>query len=250
MEIGVCSFFRDSQEFCGTKINQIPKYFQYLNQQESECDGIKLKYYLLEGDSRDNSYEVLQQYSKQYPIHLTKLEIPNNTPVSSAGTDERRKVLSEVGNACLKPAVQEQDLVLWMESDLIPTKDMLYQLLERKSELNWDKTLAISPVAAIKIYNQECFYDGWAFEGINGEKWGLNDLQRFKNYNASLRPMKAIGSCALLNGKVLREENFDFSDGCFPKMCQIGREKGYRIYCDLLATIFHPSQFCLNNRWC
>lgn len=249
MKIGVCSFFRDSEVWINRNINQIDKYFNYLSQQEKLCDDVQLEYFLLEGDSKDNTFDKLKEYSLKYPVNLIKYEVINNSEVSSAGSDDRRKILSEVGNVCLKPAVEKCDYILWMESDLIPYKSMLNQLIDSSQRVNWDKTLGISPVAIIKINKIDCFYDGWAFEGINGEKWGLNDLGKFRNHYALLKEMKTIGSCCLLNGKLLRENNIDFSDGCFPKMCKTARDKGYPVYCNIKCDIYHPSQACINRRW-
>lgn len=247
-KISVCSMFRDSQKWYSKHINQVDVYFANMKSQalDAKCE---LEFFLLEGDSKDDTYLKLEQYSKFYNINLIKKDIGGSGP-SSCGSEQRRKILSDVGNACLIPAIKsDNDLIFWMESDLLPTPGMLKNLLAYSEKPEWEQTGLISPVALILING--CihgFYDGWAFEGIDGEKWDLQHTKKF--CEVKLREMKAIGCAALINANALRKHNITFEDGCFPRMCELLRENGFKLYCDSEIKIWHPSEHgCMEGRW-
>lgn len=204
-------------------------------------------YYLLEGDSKDNTREVIESYRPTHNLFL--LIDQSTTQVGSVVSGERFANLSRIGNLVLNSAkAGNDDLILWMESDLIPQQNMLKELIKWTQDINWNNTLAIAPVPTFDWNGFHQFYDTWAFEGSEGEKWGNQDLMGLMSYRNRLRPMNSIGSCALLNGKLLRKYNIDFGTGCFPELCQQGRRFGLKIYCDTMIKIAHPSQNYFNNR--
>lgn len=247
-KIAICSLFRDSQNWFGKPLNQVEKFFLNMREQE-KLNNVEFTYFLLEGDSTDNTLYAIEQHKKYFNINLIKYDVKGSRP-SSDGSEERRKLLSDVGNKCLNSAIDAGfDYILWSESDLIPHKNMLGSLLEKSKIVDWDKTVAIAPTAIIVLQDKECFYDGWAYEGIDGEKWSVPDLERFLK-GPNPKPMKAIGCAALLNGKLLRENKIDFGDGNFPKLCKTSIDKGFQIWCDTSSIIVHPSQHCYRGRWC
>lgn len=247
IKISVCSMFRDSNNWHGININQVDSYFSNLRKQ-SKLNNISFKFHCLEGDSKDNTLQTLEQYQKYYDVNIIKYDIGGSAP-SSCGSNERRKLLSDVGNRCLHSALKDDtDLIFWMESDLIPINNMLGQLLKSISKVNWDQTGLIAPTAVIKLKNIECFYDGWAYEGINGEKWSVGDLEKFTN-QPELIEMNAIGCAALINANNLRKYNIDFQDGCFPRMCELIRQNNLKVYCQTNCFIQHPSQVNVAERW-
>ena len=249
MKIAVCSMFRDSQYWNGQYINQVDLFFRNMYEQ-AKANNVEFEFFLLEGDSKDDTFQKIEQYTKYYDIHLIKHDLGGRPP-SSDGGDDRRKILSEVGNICLDMALKsDNNYILWSESDLIPVNNMLGTLLSTiKNDINWDETVALAPIAIIRFRGMDSFYDGWAYEGIDGEKWSLHDLQKFLDYPSNNRPMKSIGCTALLNAKILRKNNINFADGCFPKLCTTSIEKGYKVFCNLNSAIRHPSSACIQNRW-
>jgi hypothetical protein len=251
-EIAVCAMFRDSQVWHGHNINQVDAFFERMNEQEKDA-GVRLRYYLLEGDSKDNTREVLDKYATWLGSDRVNIihHSVGGSPPASVATAERFAALSEVGNACLRPARDAGHThIYWMESDLIPQPGLLSKLLDSQLALDTnDKVMAISPVAVIEPQGHRLFYDTWAFEGISGEKWSNFDLEALKRYPSRYRPMRAIGSAALLNGKALLQNKIDFGTGCFPALCASGRAMGYNIYCDLNLEVKHPCNALIASRW-
>ncbi len=250
LDVAVCAMFRDSQSWHGLPINQVNLFFDRMAEQERDA-GVRLSYFLLEGDAKDNTREVLEQRAAELPGRVTLIthNVGGRAPASIASQD-RFLALSAVGNACLKPAVASgADLIFWMESDLIPSPGMLAGLLEATGESDWNQTLGVAPLALIEPHGQSLFYDTWAFEGENGEKWDNYSLKALATYPHRYRPMRAVGSSVLLNGKALREHNLDFGTGCFPALCEAGRAAGYGIYCDTKLEVRHPCNVFLASRW-
>jgi hypothetical protein len=249
-EIAVCAMFRDSMQWHGRRIDQVGAFFRNWEGQ-ARLAGVVPTYHLLEGDSRDDTRAVLQDWAARLGgrVRLTFHDVGGRPP-SSDGGDDRRKVLAAAGNVCLASALDGGGkLLLWTESDLLPTPPLLPGLLEAAAGPDWDKVAAVAPVALIDVNGFTAFYDGWAFEGIHGEKWGMQGVPALKRWPARYRPMRAIGSCALLNADVLRENNIDFGVGCFPALCQAGRDAGAAVYCDVSLDIYHPSEAFLGDRW-
>lgn len=253
--IAVCSYFRDSQTWEGVYINQVNKFFSFIRNQD-KINPNDLEFFLLEGGSKDDTYQVLSEYglgSKLFTdksIQIFKQE-EDNTNVASIISEDRFKRLSKIGNKLLNAAKKSDNkYIFWMESDLIPPQNLLCNLLKWTEEEQWGKTLAIAPIPTFDWNGKHQFYDTWAFEGSKGEKWNNLDLYKLMDYKERLRPMNSIGSCALMNAELMRKYDIDFGEGCFPELCKQGRQYGLNIYCDLAIKIAHPSMYYLNNRMC
>lgn len=250
-EIAVCGMFRDSVTWHGYPINQVNLFFDRLLEQERDAN-VRLTYFLLEGDSRDETRAHLEKRSAELNGRVTIISHNvGGRPPASIATQDRFLALSEVGNACLRPAVASgAGHIFWMESDLVPDPGLLKGLLEiTRNPIVWNNTLGVAPLAVIEPGGQRLFYDTWAFEGENGEKWDNFSLAALASYPRRYRPMRAVGSCVLLNGQALRKHNLDFGTGCFPALCRSGREVGLDVYCDTTLEVKHPCNVFLENRW-
>jgi hypothetical protein len=244
--VAIASYFRDSQTWHGHRINQVDTYFKNVDR-EAGLAGVDPTLFLLEGDSKDDTWDALCRYRDARPgrVHLTKHEVKNAPAIASIVSEDRWRTLSEVGNVVLRQARDSgADVVYWTESDLLPAEGLLSSLLEHTKTPRWESTLAVAPLPVFQNGRVKHFYDTWAFEGINREKWWNHDLEKLRAYPARLRPMRSIGSCAILNGHLLRKFNLDFGTGCFPALCNAGRDNGLSIYCDVTLEIQHP---CTRN---
>lgn len=246
--IAVCSYFRDSNEWHGKIISQVDRFFkQILNQ---NINNGRFKFSLLEGGSKDGTLASIRQWKENITsdVYLIEDEVVN-TNVASTISANRFKNLSRIGNNVLNQAKDlNTKFIFWQESDLIIPDNLLSRLLSFTRENQWNHTLAIAPVPMFNWQGQDLFYDTWAFEGSKGEKWGNPDLYKLMCYHEELRPMKSIGSCALLNAELLIKYNIDFGEGCFPELCKQGKSFGLNIYCDTGSMVKHPSDFYIENR--
>lgn len=254
-DIAVCSMFRDSQSWGGVQINQVNRFFEQMEDQGDFC-GKRLSYFLVEGNSQDNTWEVLNYYCdvftrRMQTVKLFKQEVQGSS-VASIVSEARFKNLSAIGNTVLRAARDSDcDDVFWVESDFYLPRYVLNKLLYAKEQEWWDTCLGVCPIPFFKHH----FYDTWAFEGINGERWGNNDLDAVAGQMPDgskplgrYRQMRSFGSCALLNGDNLRRHGLDFRDGCFPALCAAGREAGLSLWCDTGCGIEHPSARNINGR--
>lgn len=260
-KVAVCSMFRDSQVFHGNILDQCGRFFREMDAQ-AETAGVELQYFLVEGDSTDNTLEALLSHCCRRDAVILNAQV-GGPPPSASGGNKRRELMSRAGNVSLNAAVASgADLIFWMESDLIPTHDMMNNLLVSAFKLDWSKTLAVAPVPVIFLRKpgfqnarQDMFYDGWAFERADGRRWDAEGVwngnweKGFKTWPGTYMKMNSIGSCAVLNAVALREHQIDFGSGCFPELCKRSRDNGYDIYCDTTLRVYHPSTACVEGRW-
>lgn len=242
-DLAVASQFKDSQVWHGIPINQVGRYFDQMLKQTG-IEGLEVEFHLLEGDSRDSTYVALQQMAELYPnVKLLKMDV-GGPEIASIVSEDRFKTLTTIGNATLRSACDSgAKNVLWVESDLIIPPYLIQRLLAWTREPFWEQTLAIAPIPTINLGGHKCLYDTWAFEGINGERWPNHHWHSLlENGGQALRPMRAVGSCAILNGDALRTHNLDFRDRCFPALCAAGRAVGLDVYCDVSLEIQHPDR--------
>lgn len=239
--------FRDSETWQGRYIGQVNRFFdQMVRQQGSGVSQSQLKFFLVEGNSRDDTRAKLGEWKDILGDRVTILDHEvHGSAVSSIESEARFRNLSAVGNTALRAARDSGcKYILWVESDFIVPHDLLARLLETASP--W--TLAMAPVPVFYQNGRKQFYDTWAFRGAGGQRWTNDDLPSLLGGSLRFLPMSSIGSCALLNGDSLREYNLDFGEGCFPELCRRGREHGLLVQCDLTLEIEHPCSVNLNGR--
>ncbi len=238
--LSICSLFRDSMKVGPVKTNQVDRFF-------TQCEKIKPdKYFLVEGDSTDNTWEVLGKYKKELKnVELFKCNVGGR--VASTAEQSRFKALSKVGNIVLEPARDlPSDLILWVESDFIVPDGTFEKLIEFSKTDKWETCLGVCGVPTLG----PLFYDTWAYTNANNEKYSNFDLEKFLKSEDRYVKMKAFGSMALLNGKLVKEIGGNFGEsGCFPYLCQMGTDKGYDLWCDTTAVIHHPCERNIGGRY-
>jgi hypothetical protein len=250
VNIAVASMFRNSEVWHGRQINQVDKFFNSILGQEGGSKHFDLTFHLVEGNSTDTTLKKLRYWQSIFPdITLYQKQV-KGSEVASVVSETRFKNLSSVGNVALQAARDSgTDYVLWMESDLIPPANLAISLLLPFMEESAEQSIfAVAPVPVFHQGGRKLFYDTWAFEGSDGQKWGNGDLDKLVKTSTCLRSMNSIGSCALLNGSILREHRLDFGEGCFPALCKSGREAGYGVYCDVTVEVQHPCNENVNGR--
>lgn len=250
-DIAICSMFRDSQMWHGVQISQFDRFIRQMMEQEKDNEGKTFGYYLVEGNSKDDTWDRLKGLSEaNEDVHVFKHDIAGSD-VASIVSEARFKNLSEVANVALRAARDSgAKKVLWVESDFILPTDIIRNLhhTEQTSSVYWDVTLGVAPVPVFLQSGKLSFYDTWAFEGQNGQKWANGELPDLCAVNEKFRPMKSVGSCMLMNGDNLRRHNLDFGDGCFPALCAAGKKAGLLIDCDITLNVFHPCSKNINGR--
>lgn len=240
MKLAVCSLFRDSQKWHGHDINQVDRYFNQLQSQGQ----YHLEYHLVEGNSADDTYDKLQQYSQTYQISLHKCEI-KGSEVESTANSIRLSNLSKIGNVSLKSALAtDVKHILWIESDLIIQNDFIDRIMKFAQSKCWDDSLGVCPITTIGPY----FYDTWAFKSIDGQHFTNVIAQGMFGTNDYV-PLQGFGCCALLNADNIRKHGLDFGNNCFRHLCDSAIRAGLKLWCDPTLLIAHPDSKNVASRW-
>ena len=236
MTLAVCSMFRDSQRWHGRPLNQVGRFFTQL-----EATGLSPAYFLIEGESEDDTFVELQAWAHRLPGRVSlAAHGPMGGAVASVEDDARFRRLSEIGNVPLRRARDSgADLVLWVESDFVLPDGWLDRLLEATGLPWWETALGVCPVPVFG--SPEGFYDTWAFEGEGGRRWGNHEVPAAPPGERYL-PLAAAGSCILFRGDALRARPYEFEGGgCLPGLCRAAVADGLPLFCDTAVRVTHPS---------
>ena len=249
IKINVVSSFRDSIIWQNRYINQVGRFFSQLKNQRLlnilEIDKIAC----VEGNSQDNTYEILEQEKNKGDFNITLIkEESNNKSVGSFTTKERISTLSRCKCLGLDAIKDDCDYILCIESDLIIYDNFfLYKLLEAFNKI--DKLGIIAPIItldSVPVY----FYDTWAFRDKKCNKWN-NYWVWNQDYVDSIQyiEMTSIGSCSLIKADLVRS-GCSFGEGDYPQMCSDILKSGHKVFCDKRLHIYHPcSNNLINMRW-
>src|SRR5688572_18161280 len=151
------SAFRNSQPA------HIERYFRqanaYRNALKERGWGFRLR--LVEGDSTDDSvWKKVVQTALKYDLTCYLHDASHGGPVfGSVVSEERFKALSRVGNTMLAWVQPDDDIVVYVESDLIWTSETMLRLGSLVLDTHLD---ILSPL----IMAGNNFYDVWAFRGL------------------------------------------------------------------------------------
>jgi len=242
-KIGVCSLFRDSMVWNGFAINQVDRYFQQLYGQK----GINLAetgFFLLEGDSRDNTMPRLLEYADRNRNIFLLQQNAEYGAVASTEDGARIRSLSKLGHTVIELARENCEYILFVESDLIIRDNLVSTLLQGIED--FPTCGMIAPI--VLSHNTQTFYDTWAFCNIDETRWSASPpysdaLQKFGRYV----PMNSIGSCALIRTEAVKA-GANFYEGAFVEFSKKIREVGYSVCVDKECIIEHPSTHFVNGR--
>jgi hypothetical protein len=220
---------------------------RYFRQASAYRDALKergweFRLALVEGDSLtpDTWNGIISR--AQFHDLTCRLEIADHggPEFGSVVSEERFKALSFVGNKMLSLVEPEDDIVVYVESDLIWRPETLLHLGSQSLELNLD---IVSPL----VFAGENFYDVWAFRGLDGSHFAP-----FKPYHSSLAvdfvtrgnrsgltQLSSVGSCLVMKAWIARECRI-IDNECLVGFCRDARNKGHRIWIDSRVSVNHP----------
>jgi glycosyltransferase involved in cell wall biosynthesis len=222
--IAVCSLFRNSAATLD--------YYRAVIAAQA-CDGVRLAYSFVEGDSSDDTYDRLTTWAAEDDrVTLTRRDVE---PVEDF--EDRVRKWAELGNLALEGALATgADYVLWCESDLALPPDLLRQLI--------DAAAAGADIVAPAIFLGGMFYDTRGFRGLDGVRF-TNEAPYHPDFVAhGLMPLSSVGSCVLF-----RREIFDagvrfrgtYDDGLLVGICQDAAQLGFRTFMDSRLAVLHPT---------
>lgn len=193
--------------------------------------GHHLRWIATEGDSVDNTRIELQRMASYLAVPITLVVREHGGPVyGSVATAERMKALSYVGNGILDGITEDDDALVYVESDLVWSPDVIGDLLGQVAK----GADVVSPL----VFAGEAFYDIWAFR-----KGGVG-FSPFEPYHpeldmSGLTEVDSVGSCLVMRGDVARRCRIR-DDNALVGFCADARSKGFRIQVDARLRIYHP----------
>lgn len=151
----------------------------------------------------------------------------------SVESAQRMQQLSGVGNAMLDSVAPDDDLVFYVESDLIWEPSIPIALA---GYLNlWSGPQVVAPL----VFAGEYFYDVWGFR-LNGSKFAP-----FFPYHSDLGPgltfVDSVGSCMVMHASVACNRFLRMSTGALVELCERLRNTGHSIGVVPTLSVRHPA---------
>ena len=230
MTIAILSAFRDS-----LSRGQLPRFLDQVEALRRHAGPIhSIRVVAVEGDSRDGTYAALQKGRAGLSIELIKWDhgLPWFASVESVA---RFVAMSHIGNLAFGAVRDDDDAVLWVESDLIWDAHTIGSLADMAVRRDGD-----FDVFAPLIFAGEHFYDVWGYRGLDGAR-----VAPFHPYHSTLRhdgaatEVSSVGSCLAMRGEVARACRVVDAE-CLVGFCRDARSKGYRVAVDPRFSVRHP----------
>lgn len=170
-----------------------------------------------EGDSVDATRELLASGGRAFGLHVRIVDCTTGAPrYGSVETAERMSALSSVANRMLDAISDDTDYVVYVESDLDWSADVIAQIIRRLS--NQHVYDVISPL----VFAGQYFYDVWGFRGLDGERFspfapfhrsihqawtesGRTELVEVSSLGSCLVMRRSAAEARILNGGALVE---------------------------------------------
>lgn len=184
-----------------------------------------------EGDSTDRTQQELDRMLGVLPG--VRVDCTHGGPVFGSTEEPARfKALAGVGNAILANVPKDTHALVYVESDLLWAPHEILNLLEHLHEGEID-------VVAPLVYAGSCFYDVFAFRGMDGERFSP-----FHPFHSSINgklmtEISSAGSCLVMRAQVAHECRVPPEDGLVG-FCRDARARGYRIWLDKSGIVRHP----------
>jgi glycosyltransferase involved in cell wall biosynthesis len=221
----IVSFFRNSAR----KGHLVPFFKQVRALREALGDKYHTRLVAVEGDSDDRTITTIETLATQINISLSMGYYSHGLrEFGSTEHPTRLYHLSRLGNVGLSMVKESDDVVLYVESDLIWDASTIVKLLDHNVDM-------VSPL----VFAGDNFYDVFCYRDLQG-----NRFSPFPPYSSSLLPyglteVSSVGSCIVMKAVVAR--NCRIPEGeVLIGFCARARESGYHIYVDPLARVNHP----------
>lgn len=236
MKVAIGSAFRNSAGYhCNRYFRQVNELRDHLRER-----GDNLHVLAVEGDSIDDTRAEIMRWFEYLTLSGELITRNHGKRVfGSTEEPERMAALSYVGNGILESVHADDDVLIYVESDLVWRPEVIIRLMDRLN--TWgqcgEEARRIDVIAPL-VFAGEAFYDIWAFRK-NGHRFGP-----FKPYHGELlrdkpTPVDSAGSCLVMRGEVARSCRIIDNEA----MVGFGRDvwaKGFTLFADARERIQHP----------
>lgn len=227
MNLAIISFFRNSES--SGHVQRFMKQVAALKDAWPE----HLRLIAVYGDCVDETANALQKLAAAYHVPLQLIEFNHGGPsFGSVVSEERFSALSQLGNIGLGAIGEQDDLVFYVESDLIWTPEAVFKMAVYAA----DGADVVAPL----VFAGEDFYDVYCFRK-DGEQFAPFFPYHSKlNHNGGgLTEVDSVGSAFVMKGSVARKARIRNNDVLLG-FCADARAQGFRIFVDAKNRVEHP----------
>jgi hypothetical protein len=214
--------------------HHMQRYFGQVDQLVSHLRmlGWNLRLIAVEGDSVDQTRKDLQTFATAVGVPIQIVVRNHGGPeYGSTEAPERMKALSYVGNGILENVREDDDVLVYAESDLLWRPQVVSKLVDKLKPREVD---VVSPMP----FAGQAFYDIWAFRK-NGHRFGPFFPFHGELSFDGLTTMDSVGSFLVMRGEVARNCRI-IDDEALVGFCRDVWAKGFTIKCDAGERVFHP----------
>ena len=221
MNIVVGSAFRNSTHYLNRYFNQVQALQEHLEPRH------RVRIIAAEGDSTDNTRLALTRPGVQL------VDVTHGKRLFGSTEEEDRLVtLSKIGNAIFESVKPTDDILVYVESDLVWDPVTMGQLIAHA--VKWSGGF---DVFAPLVMAGPHFYDIWGFRK-NGVRFGPF-IPFHPELRGGLTEIDSAGSCLVMRSVVAQKCRI-WNNYCLVGWCEDARKHGYRIAVCADLKINHP----------
>lgn len=203
----------------------------------------RLQHFCLEGDSADDTYELLRKEAAQRPGVLVKKADFNSPHITGWPHPGRAVAMAKHSNFALRALLDETDAeyVLLIESDLDYPPDLIERFLATGKSF-------VAPM--VMVQGTENFYDTFAYRKrlaqmdvvANPLAACFSGTYPFHPVYRDDKPFEvdSAGSCLFFHKDVIRKGAKFSPDGLIVAFCDSARQKGFSVWVDPRIVVWHP----------
>lgn len=223
MNIVIGSAFRNSAG------NAMKYFLRVAELQRSLGPDYPVRVIAVEGDSKDHTREALIRAAQEHGVDLYLVTCNHGQREFGSTEDkDRMAALSQVGNAIFSGVLPSDDLLIYVEQDLLWEPRTFVSLIV-------SVVLAEFQVVAPYIAAGEHFYDVWGFRHLDGQRFS----PFFKPGGLPFE-VSSVGSCLAMPAYVAIKTRIE-DDNCLVGWCRSARALGYKIAIDPSLIVRHPA---------
>lgn len=211
---------------------QITNWLDQIVALRDHMSGDCIRVIAVEGDSVDATRQHLTRGAIIRALDLDLRTCNHGGPVfGSIESPVRFKALAKVGTEILRGVAPDDDILVYIESDLIWSPQIIADLVA----LTLDRP---NRVVAPLIFAGNNFYDVWAFRKDGSQ------FSPFPPYHSGMKStglveVDSIGSCLVMSARAAEE--VAFGDNHLLDWCLNARKAGYQIFVSADHSIRHPA---------
>jgi hypothetical protein len=229
MRIVVGSAFRDAAGY-------VERHMRQVRELEDHAGGDHtVRVLAVEGDSSDKTRRALAVWAHTFDLEL-QLNTHNHglPPMGSTEAPARMAALSGVGNAIFAGVRQEDEVLVYVESDLVWGPHHIGSLVDIAAERRGGFDV-ISPM----VWAGDNFYDIWGFRR-GGHRFSGGPPYHRELKATGITELDSAGSCLVMRADVARKVP-PMSTGALVEWCANARASGYRLGVHRDFHVRHPA---------